>query len=106
MVIRSKLVAVMLAAGSLVGLGLPGHGLDQTIGDGSMRLAGVQRAAPNFVGISNWLNSGPLTMADLRGKVVLVNFWTYACINCIRTLPYVTKLHAAYKDKGLVIVGV
>ena len=45
-------------------------------------------------------------MESLRGKVVLVQFWTYSCINCLRTLPYVTKWHERYKDKGLVVVGV
>ena len=69
-------------------------------------LADAQRAAPNFVGISNWLNSGPLNLADLRGKVVLVDFWTSGCINCARTLPYVTRLYDKYKGKGLVVVGV
>lgn len=62
--------------------------------------------APEFSGISKWLNSDPLTMAQLRGKVVLVDFWTYSCINCIRTLPYVTKWYDTYRDKGLVVVGV
>jgi thiol-disulfide isomerase/thioredoxin len=61
--------------------------------------------APNFVGINAWLNSDPLNIADLRGKVVLVDFWTFACINCIRTLPHV-RLYDTYKDKGLVIVGI
>ena len=62
--------------------------------------------APEFQGISTWLNSPPLSMAGLKGKVVLVDFWTYTCINCIRTLPYVTKWYDTYKDKGLVVVGV
>lgn len=62
--------------------------------------------APEFTGIETWLNSPPLTMKDLRGKVVLVDFWTYSCINCLRTLPYVTKWHEKYKDQGLVVVGV
>lgn len=62
--------------------------------------------APEFKGISTWLNSEPLTMAGLKGKVVLIDFWTYDCINCIRTLPYVTKWYDTYKDKGLVVVGV
>ena len=61
---------------------------------------------PEFSGISAWLNSPPLTTEGLRGKVVLVQFWTYSCINCLRTLPYVTKWHEQYKDKGLVVVGV
>jgi thiol-disulfide isomerase/thioredoxin len=62
--------------------------------------------APEFTGIETWLNSPPLTMKDLRGKVVLVDFWTYSCINCLRTLPHVTKWHEKYKDQGLVVVGV
>jgi len=63
-------------------------------------------AAPEFTGIQQWLNSEPLTMSQLRGKVVLVDFWTYTCINCIRTLPYVKSWHKKYKDQGLVVVGV
>ncbi|WP_250627759.1 thioredoxin family protein [Pinirhizobacter soli] len=62
--------------------------------------------APEFTGIAGWLNSKPLTMQGLRGKVVLVDFWAYSCINCIRTFPHVTQWYEKYKDKGLVIVGV
>lgn len=62
--------------------------------------------APEFAGIANWINSPPLTMVQLKGKVVLIDFWTYTCINCLRTLPYITKWYQDYKDKGLVIVGV
>ncbi len=62
--------------------------------------------APDFVGINKWLNSEPLTIKDLRGKIVLVDFWTYSCINCIRTLSYVTKWYDTYKDKGFVVIGV
>lgn len=63
------------------------------------------RPAPDFCGATAWL--GPETqLEDQRGKVVLVDFWTYSCINCIRTLPQLTALHAAYVDHGLVIVGV
>ncbi len=61
---------------------------------------------PEFAGISHWINSDPLTMEQLKGKVVLVDFWTYSCINCIRTLPYVTSWYEKYKDKGLVVIGV
>jgi thiol-disulfide isomerase/thioredoxin len=68
--------------------------------------ASDHRPAPEFAGISNWLNSPPLTMAGLKGKVVLVQFWTYSCINCLRTLPYVTKWYEQYKDKGLIVIGV
>jgi cytochrome c biogenesis protein CcdA/thiol-disulfide isomerase/thioredoxin len=63
-------------------------------------------AAPNFAGISAWLNSKPLTLSKLRGKVVLVDFWTYSCINCLRTLPHLEAWDARYRKDGLVIVGV
>jgi thiol-disulfide isomerase/thioredoxin len=62
--------------------------------------------APEFSGITQWLNSEPLTMKQLRGKVILVDFWTYDCINCINTLSHVVQWHDKYKDKGLVVVGV
>jgi thiol-disulfide isomerase/thioredoxin len=62
--------------------------------------------APDFAGIDHWLNSDPLTIGNLRGKVVLIDFWTYSCINCIRTLPYVTKWYDTYSKDGLVVVGV
>lgn len=62
--------------------------------------------APEFTGIDHWLNSKPLTLQGLRGKVVLIDFWTYSCINCIRTLPYLTRWYDTYKDHGLVIIGV
>lgn len=62
--------------------------------------------APEFSGIDQWLNSEPLSMQQLRGKVVLVDFWTYDCINCINTLSHVVKWHEMYKDKGLVVIGV
>jgi thiol-disulfide isomerase/thioredoxin len=61
---------------------------------------------PGFDGATGWLNSGPLTPEDLRGKVVLVDFWTYTCINWLRTLGYVRAWHEKYKDQGLVVVGV
>ncbi len=62
--------------------------------------------APEFIAGGVWFNSKPLSIKDLRGKVVLVDFWTYTCINCIRTLPYVKTWYQKYKDKGLVVVGV
>jgi thiol-disulfide isomerase/thioredoxin len=63
-------------------------------------------AAPAFAGIDSWFNSSPLTIEQLHGKVVLVDFWTSTCINCIHTLPYVKGWHDKYKDQGLVVVGV
>lgn len=65
-----------------------------------------ERAAPELVGINHWLNSRPVSLSSLRGKVVLVNFWTYACSNCINTLPHVTRLYDSYKGRGLVVIGV
>jgi cytochrome c biogenesis protein CcdA/thiol-disulfide isomerase/thioredoxin len=62
--------------------------------------------APNFTRVSAWINSKPLTTKELRGKVVLVDFWTYSCINCLRTLPHLEAWYAAYRKDGLVIVGV
>jgi len=62
--------------------------------------------APDFRGISDWFNSKPLSLATLRGKVVLVDFWTYSCINCLRTLPHLRAWWERYRKDGLVIVGV
>jgi thiol-disulfide isomerase/thioredoxin len=64
------------------------------------------KAAPEFQNIDKWLNSEPLKINELRGKVVLVDFWTYTCINCLNHLPSVQSWHEKYKDKGLVVVGV
>ncbi|SAL13137.1 redoxin domain-containing protein [Caballeronia peredens] len=64
------------------------------------------RTAPEFAGIDTWLNSPPLTLAQLRGKVVLIDFWTFACGNCVNTLPAVKAWHRKYRDQGLVVVGV
>ena len=104
--IRSKVGATVLATACLLGLTLASYADDEKTAQAQPILADAQRAAPNFVGISNWLNSGPLTLADLRGKVVLVDFWTYGCINCTRTLPHVTRLYDTYQDRGLVVVGI
>lgn len=90
---RRSFLATLLAAGAApalaTGASLYDHG-----------------AAPEFTGIERWLNSPPLTLEGLRGKVVLVDFWTYSCINCIRTLPHVNRWAAAYQAAGLVVVGV
>ena len=66
----------------------------------------VEGPAPPLTGAAQWLNSPPLTMQGLRGKVVLVDFWTYSCINCLRSLPYVEAWAQKYKDQGLVVIGV
>lgn len=62
--------------------------------------------APELTGIQEWINSDPLTLEELKGKVVLIDFWTYSCINCIRTLPFINEWHQKYADDGLVIIGV
>lgn len=62
--------------------------------------------APELQGISGYVNTEPITMADLKGKVVIVDFWTYSCINCIRTIPYLNAWYDKYSDDGLVILGV
>ena len=66
----------------------------------------VEGVLPTLNGAVQWLNSPPLTVQDLRGKVVLVDFWTYSCINCLRSLPYVKAWAQKYKDQGLVVIGV
>lgn len=66
----------------------------------------VEGTAPELIPGGEWLNSEPLSLKALRGKVVLIDFWTYTCINCIRTLPYLRSWHAQYADAGLVIIGV
>lgn len=69
-------------------------------------VAGECKEAPGFEGGGEWLNSPPLALEELKGKVVLVKFWTYTCINCIRTFPFVNAWYEKYADDGLVIVGV
>ncbi len=67
---------------------------------------GDEKTVPEIRGIASWINSEPITFEENRGKVVLVDFWTYTCVNCIRTLPFLKAWHEKYADKGLVIVGV
>ncbi|MET4388562.1 thiol-disulfide isomerase/thioredoxin [Bradyrhizobium sp. F1.4.3] len=103
-----KLLAV---SASLIGFALTGAAIpgicDEASPAAPIRVAAASHeTAPDFAGISNWFNSKPLSIADLRGKVVLVDFWTYGCVNCVNTLPHVTDLYAKYKDRGLVVVGV
>lgn len=62
--------------------------------------------APEIIPGGQWFNSEPLTLSELKGKVVIIDFWTYSCINCQRTFPYLRKWHETYREKGLVIIGV
>ena len=107
MTIRLLAASASVIALCLTGAASPGMTGEATGGRiAPFEVAAAQGTAPNFAGISNWFNSAPLNMADLRGKVVLVDFWTYGCVNCVNTLPHVTELYAKYRDRGLVIVGV
>ena len=66
----------------------------------------IEGEMPSLGGATGWLNSQPLTPAGLRGKVVLIDVWTYTCINWLRSLPYVRAWATKYKDQGLVVIGV
>ncbi|HVT33210.1 MAG TPA: cytochrome c biogenesis protein DipZ [Rhodanobacteraceae bacterium] len=74
--------------------------------DGSATPLPVEGRMPSLDGATLWLNSPPLSRETLRGKVVVVDFWTYSCVNCLRTLPYVRAWYDKYKDQGLVVIGV
>lgn len=97
------ILCAAICATSLLALG---RSADDAKAGTRATLTSTHTAAPNFVGVKAWLNSGPLNITDLRGKVVLVDFWTYGCYNCVNTLPHVTRLYDTYKDKGFVVVGV
>ena len=73
----------------------------ENIGSGS-----ALTVLPDFSGATTWINSSPLTSRVLRGKVVLVDFWTYSCINCLRSLPYIKAWNEKYKNSGLVVIGI
>jgi cytochrome c biogenesis protein CcdA/thiol-disulfide isomerase/thioredoxin len=91
--------------GSTVMTGGPALMMQGKPAEGAQALP-VEGTMPEFTGAVEWLNSPPLTNAELKGKVVLVDFWTYSCINCLRTLPYVRAWAEKYKDQGLVVIGV
>lgn len=69
-------------------------------------LSATGKVLPDFQGIQQWLNSEPLTIANLKGNVVLIQFWTFACINCQRTLPRITQWHRQYAAQGLKVIGI
>src|SRR5262244_1563964 len=93
--------ALSIAAASL---GLMGSVMDQATA-AEVQLP-IEGDLPSLGGATGWLNSQPLTAAGLRGKVVLIDFWTYTCINCLRQLPYVRAWAEKYKDRGFVVIGV
>jgi cytochrome c biogenesis protein CcdA/thiol-disulfide isomerase/thioredoxin len=94
------------ATGAMTAEGTPAAAGARTVVKGTASTLPVEGTLPGFDGAVQWLNSPPLTAASLRGKVVLVDFWTYSCINCLRALPYVRAWAEKYRDQGLVVVGV
>lgn len=100
-------VAYIASGADIQALFMPKNAADAPRGE-LMLQEGVDQpyAAPEFADIEAWQNSPPLTMKELKGKVVLIDFWTYSCINCVRTLPYITDWDRKYRSMGLVIVGV
>ena len=89
-----------------LGLGGGDNTTKTKIGSGGELLLPVEGELPPLDGIGPWINSAPLTREQLKGKVVLIDFWTYSCINCLRAIPYVRAWAERYKDEGLVVIGV
>ncbi len=79
---------------------------ENMLGEPTSEMTSKGPVAPELIVGGSWLNSAPLTLEQLKGKVVLVDFWTYSCINCQRTFPYLQSWWEKYKDQGLVIIGV
>ena len=93
-----------IAAG--LGQEMPSGGSEVSEGEGGRLNLPVEREMPPLDGITQWLNSQGYTRESLRGRVVLIDFWTYSCINCIRSIPYVQAWHERYARDGLVVIGV
>ncbi|MDR3492096.1 MAG: cytochrome c biogenesis protein CcdA [Gammaproteobacteria bacterium] len=104
-IIIASVAYIYLASGASASL--PYTSSSQKI-SGATLIHGLDKpyAAPEISGIQNWINSPAIDLQKLKGKVVLIDFWAYSCINCIRTLPYLKNWYAQYHDKGLVIIGV
>jgi len=108
------LVLVVLVGGAYAVFGGNGLLVSQESGETTIELADIAEAeplpvlreAPEITGIVDWINTDPVTKESLKGKVVLIDFWTYSCINCIRTLPYLTSWYEKYKDSGFILLGV
>lgn len=96
----------MMAANPAMMSSAPGGAMMMRAKPGQGEALPVEGAAPPLDGAVTWLNSPPLTLAQLKGKVVVVDFWTYSCINCLRSIPYVRAWAEKYKDQGLVVIGV
>ncbi len=100
-------VAVLIVAAVLVTVvRMPAPPATASTTGGQVEPVSGRHPAPDFTGIDGWLNTTPLTLADLRGKVVLIDFWTFSCVNCVRTIPHLQALYNDYRNDGFVIVGV
>ncbi len=86
--------------------GLTGNGGSSAIAAADSGMLPVEGMLPDLSGATDWLNSPPLSAAALKGKVVLIDFWTYSCINCLRTIPYTRAWADKYRGQGLVVIGV
>lgn len=98
---RRQLLARTTAAAAMVGLGTA---LESASASALGQVSPYP--APPLRGQGEWFNSAPLQLSSLRGKVVLIDFWTHACVNCLRTLPFVQRWHARFAAQGLVVIGV
>ena len=101
--LKKVLLLITMLAAVVASIGIP---IMTPIGASTEDISMLNETLPSFAGAVEWLNSKPLTATDLRGKVVVVEFWTYTCVNWLRTLPYVRAWAEKYKDKGLVVIGV
>ena len=102
--IKTGIIFGGLIAAAVVFLAIIFIGLDESISINSD--SGI-RKAPNLVGISHYLNTSPEKLSeDMENKVILYDIWTYSCVNCIRTLPYITAWDEKYADQGLLIIGI
>src|SRR4051812_41357861 len=99
---RFLTTAAMTVAASSLGIFGP---VLQQVAPAALQLS-IEGELPSLGGATGWLNSQPPTAAGLRGKTVLIDFWTYTCINWLRTLPYVRAWAEKYKNQGLVVIGV
>lgn len=103
--IAGALIALLVAVG-IAAARITLSSLGERGGDRKGNVLFRSDPAPELAGLSPWFNSEPLTLAELRGKVVLIDFWTFSCINCVRTFPELRAFHDTYKDSGLVVLGV
>src|SRR5438477_3894708 len=100
--------AVIVIAGTVVATLVRQAGPASPAPSGASALFPVDQryAVPDFTGVDGWINSPPLHISELRGHVVLVDFWTFSCVNCVRTVPHLRELYDAYRARGFVLVGV